>query len=390
MSGATLIFWVIVALCALESAVFLALARFDPVNRAAPWFSAAFAAAAISFAGEIVLTTGLAPGLTRMVIALAMVGMFILLAYGLARRYRVDMPPGSGLAITAASALLYYLILDLPRADFTRQMLYQLPYALLSLLALSVVARARAKQWFDWLFLALFALLAIHFLAKPFLAAWTDGVGADPADFAGTLYAGLSSASGAVLLLVLASFGLVLMLRDTAGRLVRHAERDPETGLLNRTGFTAHAERRVLALADIEAPEAGEHPELALTLIAMDPPAPSRPANLPVGEFAALLVDFAPRNALVGRMADLEFAILAPGHNLFAARRAAEDIRKAAGEHFAHLTLAVGITEREPGDVYSDLLARGLWALNEAERAGGNCLRLAARSEFGVSAIRRG
>src|SRR5690606_25919426 len=50
MSGATLIFWVIVALCALESAVFLALARFDPVNRAAPWFSAAFAAAAISFA----------------------------------------------------------------------------------------------------------------------------------------------------------------------------------------------------------------------------------------------------------------------------------------------------------------------------------------------------
>lgn len=390
MSGATLIFWIIVALCALESALFFALARFDSLNRAAPWFAGAFAAAALSFAGEIVLTTGFAPGLTRMVIALAMVGMFVLLAYGLARRYRVDMPAGGGLAITAASALLYYLILDLPRADFTRQLLYQLPYALLSLLSLSVIARARTKQWFDWLFLALFGLLAIHFLAKPFLAARIGGVGTHPTDFAGTLYAGLTSALGAILLLMLATFGLALMLRDTAGRLVRHAERDPETGLLNRTGFTAHAERSFLALAEAEAAEAGERPELALTLVAMDPPAPTRPARLPVGEFAALIADFAPRNGLVGRMADLEFAILAPGHNLFAARRAAEDFRKAATENFSAVTLSVGITEREPGEVYSDLLARGLWALNEAERAGGNCLRLAARSEFGVSSIRRG
>lgn len=394
MSGAALVFWVIIALCAIVSAAFLALARFDSKNRAALWFAGAFAAAGVSFAGEIVLTTGLAPGPTRMVIALAMVAMFVLIAYGLARRYRVDLPAGGGLAITAATALLYYLILDLPRADFTRQMLYQLPYALLSLLALSVIARARSKLWFDCLFMALFALLAIQFLAKPFLARWTGGVGAGPTDFADTLYAGLSTASGAVLLLILATGAFAVLLADTAGRLIRHAERDPETGLLNRSGFTAHAEKRVLALAEIETPEAGERPDLALTLIALDPAIPSRPAEFPIADLATLIADFAPRDALVGRMADFEFAILAPGSNLFAARRAAEDFRKAAGETFGGpgrpATLSIGITEREPGDVYADLLARGLWALNEAERAGGNCLRLAARSEFGISGIRQG
>ena len=42
--------------------------------------------------------------------------------------------PGGGWAIGTASALLYWLILDLPREDFVRQFLYQIPYALLSLL----------------------------------------------------------------------------------------------------------------------------------------------------------------------------------------------------------------------------------------------------------------
>lgn len=392
MSGASVVFWVIVALCAVKSAAFFALARFDPVNRSALWFSAAFAAAGISFAGEIVLTTGFAPGPTRMVIALAMALMFVLVAYGLARRYRVEMPPGGGFAMIAACAVLYYLILDLPRADFTRQMLYQIPYALLSLLALSVIARARTKFWYDWLFLALFALLALHFLAKPFLADWTGGVGAAPTDFAGTLYAGLSTATGAILLLILATSGLAVMLADTAGRLIRRTERDAETGLLNRAGFTAHADRHLLALADAERPE-GERLDLALTLIALDRPGPGR-AQHPIAALAALALDAAPRDALVGRMADFELAILAPGSNLFAARQTAEELRKQVRERLGEagrgVTLSIGITEREPGDAYADLLARGLWALDEAERAGGNCVRLAAHSQFGISSIRQG
>jgi GGDEF domain-containing protein len=389
MSGANLVFWVIVALCAIKSAAFLALARFDPINRPALWFAGAFAAAGLSYLGEIVLAAGFAPGPTRMVIALAMALMFVLLAYGLARRYRVEMPAGSGLAIIAASAMLYYLILDLPRADFTRQMLYQIPYALLSLLALSVIARARGKVWTDWVFIVLFGFLSLHFLAKPFLAQWTGGVGAEPTGYAGTIYAGISSASGAILLLILATSGLALMVSDTARRLVRRAERDPETGLLNRAGFTAHAGRRVLALAQTERPD-GDRLDMALTVIAMDRPARSR--DRPVAALAALIAETAPKDALVGRMADFEFAILAPGCNLFAARHTAEILRRKARERLGETApgLTLGITEREPGDAYPDLLARGLWALDEAARAGGNCVRLAAHSGLGATAIKQG
>ncbi|AEQ53243.1 GGDEF domain-containing protein [Pelagibacterium halotolerans] len=391
MTGALLVFWVIVALCTIKAGAFLALARFDPKNRGAVWFAAAFAAAATSFLGEIVLTTGFYPGPTRMVIALAMVAMFVLVSYGLAIRYRVDLHPGGGWAIVAASALLYWLILDLPREDFVRQFLYQIPYALLSLLSLSVIWRSRAKKRHDWLFIWLFLALALHFLAKPFLALWTGGVGATATGFSSTVYAGLSTASGAVLLLILATGGLALMLSDTAGRLIQKAERDAETGLLNREGFTTHAERRTLALGETEP---AEHIDLTLTLIAIKATAQEHPAALPLKAMAKLIADNVSNDALVGRMADRDFAILSPQTNLMAARRAAEALRIAAGERLSMpdriVTLSIGITEREKGEVYADLLARGLWALDEAERAGGNCVRLAARSSFGVAAIRRG
>lgn len=391
MTGALLVFWVIVALCTIEALVFLGLARFDPKNRAALWFSGAFAAAAISFLGEIVLTTGFYPGPTRMVIALAMVAMFVLLAYGLAIRYRVDLHPGGGWAIGTASALLYWLILDLPREDFVRQFLYQIPYALLSLLSLSVIWRSRSKKRLDRMFIWLFALLALHFLAKPFLALWTGGVGATASGFSATVYAGLSTASGAVLLLILASGGLALLLSDTAGRLVQKAERDDETGLLSRQGFTTHAERRALALAEAESTE---RVDLTLTLIAIKAAAPSYALALPLRAMAALIGDHVSRDALVGRMADRDFAILSPHTNLMAARRTAEALRVAASANLSEpdrpVTLSIGITEREKGEVYADLLARGLWALDEAERAGGNCVRLAARSSFDLSNIRQG
>lgn len=388
MSGAVLISWIIVALCLLQSAVFLAVARFDSLNRAALWFSGAFLAAALSFGGEIVLSAGWWPGPVRMTIALAMVVMLVLLAYGLGRHYHVPLPAGGGFAIIAASALLYWLILDLPRADFLRQMLYQLPYALLSLFGLSVIARAREKAWFDRVLLVLFGLLAIHFVLKPFLAQWVGGVGTSPGSFAQTSYAGLSTALGAVLLLVLAACGLVLVLGDTAKRLIRRAERDAETGLLNRAGFTAHARRMVVALAETESPDLPERVDMALTLIAVDHPVIPATQALAATDIAARITALAPAGALVGRVADYDFAILAPQANLFAARDVAEALRTALATDFADIgrpvALSIGITEREPGDVYADLLARGLWALDEAQRAGGDCLRLAARSEFAL------
>ena len=384
MSGALLISWVIVALCVTVAIAFFALARLDPVNRAANWFSAAFVAAAISYGGEIALATGSPPSIARMVIAVSMAAMFILAVQGTARRYKVALPRAWALAAIACSTLWYFLILDMPRGDFLRQMLYQLPYAALSLAGAGVIFRSGARRWFDWLFIGLFAFLAFHFVAKPYLALWTGGVGEDPAHFAQTLYAGISAASSAVLLLILAAAGLSAMIADAALRIIRSAEHDPDTGLLNRSGFTAHAQRRALAIAEAERPREDCEAELSLTLVALDARNLPRGTGLPLANFVTLLWATMPKGALFGRMADDEFAILAPGA-LFAAREHAEALRQAAADLVIAdkpLTLSIGITEREPGDVYADLLARGLWALQEADRAGGNCIRLSARSQF--------
>ncbi|WP_417579174.1 GGDEF domain-containing protein [Pelagibacterium sp.] len=390
MSGALLLYWVIVGFCAIKSAAFLALFSFDPKNRAALWFSGAFVAAATSFLAEIVLTTAFYPSVTRMVIALSIVVMFILVAYGYAVLYKVHLHPGGGWAIAAASALLYWIILDLPREDFTRQLVYQLPYALLSLLSLSVITRARSKRIFDWVLIVLLALLALHFVAKPFLALWTGGVGVTALDFVNTVYAGVSTAVGAVLLLFMATTAFGLMLSDTTGRLIQKAERDDETGLLNRAGFTNHAERSVLALGQTDT---ARRPELTLTLIGMNTPLHPRASDRHLAEMAELIGDHVPSDALVGRMADCDFAVLSPATNLMAARANAEALRLAANARLSEagrpVTLSVGITEREKGEVYADLLARGLWALDEAEKSGGNCVRLAGHANFVTSGERR-
>lgn len=385
MSGAVFIFWVALALCLAYAAVFFAIGHFDRVNRPAVLFGFAFGSAGLSFAGEIALAAGVFPGPTRMVIALAMVAMFGFLTHGLALRYRVRLAAGVGFAVFAASALLYYLILDLPRADFTRQMLYQAPYVLVSLLAGATILRAEGKKAMDWLFIALFAALSLYFVTKPFVALWSGGVGSEPRQFAGTLYAALSVSSSAVLLIVLASCSLGLMIHDSAARLILQSQKDAETGLLGRAGFAAYAERQ-LGFPQ-EAQETGEQRDMALTLIAIDSPARPRAAPPPVVALAALLAASVPPGTLVGRMAEYDFAILSRRDNLFAARRRAEQLHKAiarlAGETAQPFTVCMGITEREADDVYADMLSRGLWALSEAQRSGGNCIRLAARSEFG-------
>ncbi|RDE09658.1 GGDEF domain-containing protein [Pelagibacterium lacus] len=384
MSSAIFVYWVVLALCLVQAAAFFALYHFDRVNRPAVSFGLAFAAAGFSFGGEIVLATGFAPSATRMVIAVAMVAMFIFVADGLARRYRVGLSRGGGLAIGAASALLYLMILDLPRADFTRQMLYQLPYGLLSLLALSIIWRARDKVRADWLVMLLFALMAVHFPAKPFVALWTGGVGAEPSGFAATSYAALSAVSGAVLIVTLAMVALGMMLSDSAARIIRNSERDAQTGVLTRAGFAHHAARHLAGAApNLADPAAGD---LALILLAMD--LSGRPHALPVVALAECLGAGAPRDALVGRMAEHDFAVLVPGANLFAARALADSFRAAAAEDPAlgAVTLSIGITEREPGDVYAEMLARALWALSQAQRSGGDTIRLAARSGFGLAA----
>jgi len=108
-----------------------------------------------------------------------------------------------------------------------------------------------------------------------------------------------------------------------------------------------------------------------------------------IGDSARLLGDAIASksgpDALLGRMGPLEFAMLMPDHNLFAARRVATAVHDMVGAGKS-TRLSIGITEREPNDSLADMLARALWALEEARQAGGGCIRLSVRS--GMSTAR--
>lgn len=376
MSGTIFALWLAVILCLVKAVAFFALAMFDRSSRPTPWFGFAFLAAGMSYVGELVLSAGIAPLASGLAIALAMAAMLVLFAAGLSERYNAPLQHGFSLGAVAVLAVYYTVVLSLPRDGLLRQLFYQLPYFLLSVMIVSIIGRARSKPIVEWLIAGLFSLIALQFLAKPFIAQWL-GVGETPAQFSESLYGAFSIAFGSVLLLITATLTLGIMIYESARELVGRAERDGETGLLTRNSFTAHASRLIAA---IKPAEATDH-EAALILVALDRPA-SHGASAPLAALASVATAVAPRGALMGRMADGEMAILATGHSLFMARDTAEALRARFVE-----PLSIGITEYEPWDVHPQMLARALWALDEAQKAGGRCTRLAARSDFGLAPL---
>ena len=257
MNGAFFVLAITIALTSVKAVAFFAVARLDRANRTAIWFAVAFAFAALSSIGELALAFSIAEPVTRMVIAVSILVTLVLVAHGLAARYGVALALPGSLAIIVASTVLFFLILDLPREDVVRQGLYQLPYALASLLSAWVLTRVHTKRALEWIMIALFVILALQFMAKPLIAQMTGGVGATPGSYIFTQYAAISQTSGAILLLVLALGATALVVRDSAGALIARAERDTMTGLFTQNGFEGHAGRAVRAASGHPLPDMG-------------------------------------------------------------------------------------------------------------------------------------
>lgn len=377
MTGAVFVLAINMAIATTMAIAFFAVGYFDTNNRASNWLGVAFMLATLSFAGEYVLHAGLSDVGARMFIALTMLGCLLVIAHALARRYDAPLSAlGLGM-IFLASSVLYLLILGLPREDVWRQVLYQAPYGLVSLMGVVIVLRSPRRALLDRALALVLVLVALSFAAKPVVAHFTGGVGAVPQDYAVTLYALVSQSSGGVAALLLAMICLAMVLTDAAASLVRKSERDPVTGLLNLNGFEQHGSRLVAA-------SLATQDELALVLFSFEGPPPND--YQPGAALGAGLAGIFGPDALIARMSGFYFAAALPGTNLFSARRQAEILRArlAAGTLPipASARAAIGIAEREAGDSLSDLLVRGQWAHKEARDAGGDCVRLAARAAF--------
>ncbi|WP_297104134.1 GGDEF domain-containing protein [uncultured Devosia sp.] len=318
------------------------------------------------------------------VFLLALAGCVI----GLAQHYRVR-PPWllQGLAV-AASLLLNLTILDMPRASFVRNMLYQGPYALVQAIGLGVILANRRKAALDWVLFAIYLVSSLHFLAKPFLAV-AIGSGQAPQAYISSTYAAVSQTLGAVLLIANGLMMLLIIVRDVMADMTARSETDTLSGLLNRRGFEDRGDRALVLAARSGVP--------AVMIVAdldhfkqINDTHGHAAGDAVIAAFAEILRDCAVPQAVLGRLGGEEFAAFIPGANLSTGKLYAETVRL----NFRNLptddtglstpaTASFGVAQFMPYDHLSDLLRRADAALYQAKSDGRDCVRMASADASG-------
>lgn len=300
---------------------------------------------------------------------------------GIAHHYRLRPPYRLLLGLVVASLLLNAAILDWPRASFERNMLYQLPYALVQAVAIAVVASSRHKRALDIALLVLFAASALHFLIKPVMA-MTIGSGAAPQGYLGSTYAAYSQTLGALLLITNGLLLLLVIVRDVMADMTARSETDTLSQLLNRRGFEDRGDKALALAARAGVP--------AVMVVAdldhfkqINDRFGHAVGDQVIASFAQVLRDCAPAYAVLGRLGGEEFAAFLPGANLAAGKLYAETVRNAFRSRDGTTTLrepataSFGVAQLTPSDPLSELLRRADAALYQAKTDGRDCVRLA-------------
>ena len=312
---------------------------------------------------------------------------------GLAHHYRLT-PPWLLLAVAVlVSLLLNLFILDMPRASFVRNLLYQAPYAVIQAIGVGVILANARKRALDVALLVIYFISALHFLAKPILA-MLIGSGAAPQAYITSTYAAVSQTVGAVLLIANGLVMLLIIVRDVMADMTARSETDTLSKLLNRRGFEDRGDK-ALALA--------ERSGVPAVMIVADLDHFKRindtfghaTGDQVIEAFGTALRNCSAPHAVLGRMGGEEFAALLPGANLVTGRLYAETVRNAFRTMPQHLTglsepvtVSIGVAQFSPGDRLSDLLRRCDTALYQAKTDGRDCVRLAMgepASPLGVS-----
>ena len=298
---------------------------------------------------------------------------------GLARHYRVPSHWRFLAVVVVVSLLINLTILDMPRDDLLRNMLYQGPYAVVQTVAFLVVASHREKRALDVALLGLFALTALHFLVKPFIA-MTAGSGPDAQGYLASNYAAYSQTLAAVLLVANGLLMLLVIVRDVMAEITQQSETDTLSGLLNRRGFETRA---VPALE--QAQRSGTPAAVVVADLdhfkSINDRFGHEAGDRVIKAFSRILEATSDDRTLLGRVGGEEFAILIPGANLATARLFAEGVRSGFAAASAiggegH-SASFGVAAVQEDDRLSDVLRRADAALYEAKRNGRDQVRIA-------------
>ncbi|SMQ86122.1 diguanylate cyclase (GGDEF) domain-containing protein [Devosia lucknowensis] len=301
---------------------------------------------------------------------------------GLAHHYRVKPPYRLLLALLVASLALNITILDWPRTTLERNILYQLPYALVQTVGIFVVIAHRQKRALDYALLALFVASGLQFLIKPFMAIGI-GSGTLPQAYLASNYAAYSQTLGALLLITNGLLLLLIIVRDVMAEITTQSETDTLSGLLNRRGFEEQGDRALSVATRSGIPTVMVVADLD-HFKSINDSFGHAAGDQVIAAFAAVLRNCAAPHSVIARLGGEEFAALLPGANLSTGKLFAETVRNAFRTMPASatgldqaVTASFGVAQLMPTDHLADLMRRADTALYEAKSDGRDCVRLA-------------
>lgn len=357
---------------------FAVVAATNRTARGARWLAAGYGMGIVYVALEFLLTRQVDPTPVGIGIFLVFLLALSFALIGAAYHYRAQPPWRAMAAIWVVTILAVPVIFSLTYGSTLRLMLYQIPYvAMQSLLGL-VIWRSGRRQALDLLLVALQGVAAVIYIAKPFIAAIV-GTASAPQGYMATTYAAISQSGSVVTLMAIALVLLLVMMRDTTAEMIARSETDPLSSVLNRRGFEHHAELALL------------HGDTAVLVAAdlddfkkINDSFGHAAGDGVIAHFAAMLVDAAPADAIVGRIGGEEFAVLIPDGLLSDGRLYAETVRTAfAAAQLPVLgidrrfTASFGVSQRAADDTLFELSRRADAALYRAKASGRNRVSVA-------------
>ena len=347
--------------------------------RGARWLAAGYGMGIIYVALEFLLTRQVDPTPVGIGIFLVFLIALSFALVGVAHHYRAQPPWGAMAAIWVATILAVPVIFSMTYGSIARLMLYQIPYFAMQVLLGLVIWRSGRRQALDLLLIALQVLAASIYVAKPFIAAIV-GTASAPQGYMATTYAAISQSGSVVTLMAIALVMLLVIMRDTTAEMVARSETDPLSSVLNRRGFEHHAELALLRGGDMAVLVAADLDDFKKINDSFGHAA----GDGVIAHFAAMLVDAAPANAIVGRIGGEEFAVLLPDALLSDGRLYAETVCTTfAAAQLPVLgvdrgfTASFGVAQRTSGDSLFDLSRRADAALYRAKAGGRNQVRVA-------------
>ena len=341
----------------------------------ARWLCAAYAIGILNGLLEFILPHQVDARPASFAIFVAFLASIALCNIGLARHYRIRVPWRLLAGVTLVSLAVNLAILEMPRGSLLRGLLYQTPYAVMSIVGARIILSRPANRALDLALLALFLLSALNFIAKPILATLI-GSGDRPQAYLDSTYAAISQSAGAIMLITNGLIMLLIIVRDMMADVTVRSETDSLSGLLNRRGFEDQADKaRMLALrAGVPAVVVIADLDHFKAINDSFGHAAGDQAIMAFGQVLRASFDF---RAVIGRLGGEEFAVLLPGADLALARGAAEAARQRLRELTPQergsdrmITSSFGIAAMDGNESLADLLRRADAALYEAKSRG--------------------